>query len=307
MLEKTVLCKWPIRYLQDKLLGICTGDLIMIGAGTGNGKSTISRLITSKAVDDGCPVVLYSLENETGTAVMERVRQMYNREHGTNYGEREFEIWHTKEPTLFEKYRQAIYEQDTRTNSDGLQMLRLHEQVVSLNYGIETLLRSMRAEIAQGYKLFVIDHIDVLITQARDELSQTVENMSKLWEFVSTNGIAVITFSQLGDVNPSVLCPGTDMMRGSRSKGHRATAVITLAKHDYGYYQMPYPDDKAFPTYMRITKFRSGGPSCAVVFFDGMKYLDTYQEVSCDLHGYMIDGMTSERLRKYQAKQKENQ
>lgn len=302
MLEKTILCKWPISYLQDKLLGICTGDLVVIGAGTGNGKSTISRLITSGAVAEGCPVVLYSLENETGTAVMERVRQLYNRENATSIGERQFEIWHTQNPKMFEEYRRRVHEMDTRKNADGLQMLRLHEQVAALNFGIDALLRSMAQEVAMGYRLFVVDHIDTLVTDARDELSQTVVNMSKLWEFVDANKIALITFSQLGDVKPSVLCPSTEMMRGSRSKGHRATVVITIAKHDYGYYKLPSGSQTAWPTYMRIAKFRSGSPSCAVLFFDGVKYLDFYQEVLCDQNGYQIDGMTREKLQKFQQK-----
>ena len=35
MLRKEVLCKWPIKYLQDELHGILTGNFVVIAAHTG--------------------------------------------------------------------------------------------------------------------------------------------------------------------------------------------------------------------------------------------------------------------------------
>jgi len=61
------LCDFPIRMVQNNTNGILTGDVWMIGAHTGIGKSTLSRLITATAIRQDQPVVLYSLEDRAGT------------------------------------------------------------------------------------------------------------------------------------------------------------------------------------------------------------------------------------------------
>ena len=68
MLEKRVICPYPVSFLQDMLEDITTGDFIMIAANTGTGKSSLSRMFMKNAIDNKCPVVLYSLEDQAETA-----------------------------------------------------------------------------------------------------------------------------------------------------------------------------------------------------------------------------------------------
>lgn len=293
MLTTQVLCKYPISYLQDKLQGICTGDLVIFGACSGSGKSTISRLITRSAYDQGCPVVLYSLENSQGTFVSEEVRMLYNQETGSKIEQRPWEIMHTQDPKRYEEYRQKIFEKHQKTNEQGIKLLQIHEEVADLNMTVDRLVRSMESKYKEGYRLFVIDHLDMLITDPRNELSQTVYNMNKLWWFVSTFNVGCVAFSQTTDLPENVLCPNDTLLRGSRTKGQRATVVITLAQHKYGAYSRP---DGALPTYMRIAKFRQGGSSCAIVYYKDGRYIDYYKEVLCDHSGKLIDGMTVDRF-----------
>ena len=295
MLNTQVLCKYPITYLQDKLQGICTGDLVIIGASSGSGKSTISRLLTRAAYEQNCPVVLYSLENSQGTFISEEVRLLYNSETGSRIEQRAWEILHSADPDRFEQYRRKIFEKHQKTNNNGLKLLKVHEEVTNLNYTMDMLIKQMQAEYNQGYRLFILDHLDMLITDPKNELAQTVGNMNKLWNFIATNNVGCIAFSQTTDLPENVLCPNDTLLRGSRTKGQRATVVITLAQHKYGYYTLP--DDKyAKPTYMRIAKFRQGGTSCAIVYYKDNKYINYYNEVLCDYTGRLIDGMTVDRF-----------
>lgn len=302
MLNKQTLCPWPIKFLQDKLQGICTGDFVVIACASGTGKSTLSRLITRKARDNGCPVVLYSLENETGTYASEEARSAGFKLGDTTNNLRDFAIQDTADQKRYESYRWEAYNKSQEKNADGLPLTRIHEVVATDDWNIQRLVKSMRTEIADGYRLFVIDHLDVLAPN--DEYKETTVAMRELWALVAEHHIAVVTFSQLNK-KCTALCPGQYDLRGGMNKVFKATHLITLGKHEYGYYLPPARHPNAKPTYVRIAKSRDTELSCAVCYFDRGTYIDGYTDVMCDDPGTFIDGMTREKLQKFKQKQQE--
>ena len=307
MLTTDLLCKWPITFLEEKLHGICSGDLITIACDSGVGKSTLSRLITRSAREQNCPVVLYSLENRPDTFVTEEVLLEYMKETGDVLDMRQFEIEHTKDPSKFLEYRQKVFEQDQKQvilNGEMRDLLVVHEQVTKGDWNIFNLIKLIKTEIEQGYRLFVIDHLDVLIQ--RDELSDTKAAMDNLWALVQEHNICVIAFSQIVK-KCTALCPSYDDLRGHKAKVYKSTIIITLGKHEYGYYNPPNKYPKAKPTYMRIAKSRSTETACAICFYFAGGYLDNYLDVLCDTPGNFIDGMTREKLQKYKQKKDEQQ
>lgn len=296
MLHTRVLCKFPIQFLQDNLYGICTNDLIVIGCDSGCGKSTLSRMITRQAFEENCPVVLYSLENAPGTFVTEEVMLEYCKDTGERLNARQFEIAHTENPDKYKKYRKKVFENSEKTTQDGLPLMVVHEQVAKGDWTIEKLIGSMREEIAKGYKLFIIDHLDVL--GSKNELEDTRIAMEQLWNLVQENELCIVTFSQIVK-GCKALCPSYDDLRGHKAKVYKSTIIITLGRHEYGYYNPPVAFPHAKPTYMRITKSRGTGTACAICYFNGNSYLETYNDVLCDTPGNFIDGMTREKLQKY--------
>lgn len=302
MLNTKVLCKWPIQFLQDKLYGICTSDLIIIACDSGVGKSTLSRLITRNARDEGCPVVLYSLENAPSTFVTEEVMIEYRKRTGEWLDNRQFEIKHSLNPDMFKEYRQIVYEKSQLVSKDGLPLLVYHEQVAKGDWTIDKLVASMKEEIVKGYKLFVIDHLDVLVQN--DELKDTKRAMDELWYLVQEYQLAIVTFSQIVK-GCNALCPSYDDLRGHKAKVYKSTIIITLGKHEYGYYLPPVKYPNAKPTYVRIAKSRSTGTACGVCYYNGGSYLETYNDVLCDVHGTFIDGMTRDKLQRFKRKQDE--
>lgn len=303
MIDIDVLCQWPISYLQDKLGGIITKNLVIIGGSSGFGKTTISRILTNSAIEQDCPVVLYSLEDVPDSFVTDAVRQEYVNDTGRFLDLQDFALEYKAHPNKFKKYQQVVYQKHHKTVK-GLRVLQIHEQVANLNWNIDTLKQTMLKEIEQGYKLFILDHLDVLTTQ--NEYIDGTRAMEELWALVAEHDLALIAFSQLqGTRNKNSLCPSQDDLRGTNRKQYKATVVITIAKHPYGYYMLPPPDMKAMPTYMRVAKSRAKGTSCGIVYFNHGQYIDYYQEVSCNESGTMIDGLTQASLEKFAKQQRE--
>lgn len=304
MLNTKVLCDYPIKFLQDNLYGICTGDLTVIGCDSGCGKSTLSRIITRSACDSGCPVVLYSLENAPDTFATEQVMLEYESATGDYVDNRKFEIMHAKDPNKFIEYRKRAFEKSERTNADGLPLLVVHEQVAKGDWNIKRLMTFMEEEIEKGYKLFIIDHLDVLVQ--KDELTDTKVAMDELWALVQEHNISVITFSQIVK-GCNALCPSYDDLRGHKAKVYKSTIIITLGRHEYGYYLPPVSFPNAKPTYIRIAKSRSTSTACAVCYFNGNRYLDDYIPVLCDTAGTFIGGHTKESLRVWKRKKEQQE
>lgn len=302
MLNKNVLCEWPIRFLRDNLIGICGGDLIVVACASGSGKSTISRLISRHAAKNDCPHVLYSLENQVGTYATEAARSLM-KDKGFKWLElRDFAIQDTADSKKFEELRRDALLESRKLSTGGLLLTVVHEDVATDGWNIKRLKESMLTEIQQGYKFFIIDHLDVLAPN--DEFKEITVVMRELWALVNDYNIAIVTFSQLAKKCVS-LCPGQYDLRGGMNKVYKCTHLITVGKHEYGYYNPPisYPD--AFPTYLRIAKSRDSKLKCAVCYFHYGEYLDTYMPVSCDESGMCIDGMTRDKLQKWQAKNKD--
>lgn len=301
MSEKKILCKLPIKYLQDELFGICTGDLMVIACDSGCGKSTISRLIARQAREDGCKTCLYSLENKPGTFADEEIQMAYQEDTADYMSLREFQIFKADMPAKYQKYCKLAANRATKRAPDGGLYLKVQEQAVRGDYNANTLIANLRADIDAGYKLFIIDHLDAIDVQ--NEYNAALQIMSELWALVCEKNIAVVAFSQIVKSNNPPLCPSYDDLRGSKAKTFKATAVITLAKHGYGYYLPPFKYPQAQPTYINIAKARDVKTSCAVCFFFAGTYLDVYEKVSYEASGRFVDGLTREKLQKF----KENQ
>lgn len=308
MLVKELLCKWNIKYLRDALIGPCTGDFIIFGCASGTGKSTISRLITNGAVDQNCPVVLYSLENEEGTFGSETALMAFLEETGIGMELREFALNDTDDKKRYEKFRRIACERELRRTASGQKILIVHEEVPDhvtgvSKWDIDSLAKSIESEVKAGYKLFIIDHLDTMAPTPQDELRLLPIIVNRLWALVAKYKICIVSFSQLNK-SCSALCAGQNDLRGSLTKVFKCTHLITTGKHEYGYYQPPANYPGALPTYMRIAKARDSRTSCAVCYYNYGRYIDEYLPVICDGPGMFIDGMTRDKLQKWANKNK---
>lgn len=297
MLKKTVLCPYPIKFLEDKLHGIMTGDFVMIAAGTGTGKSTISRILTQNAIYNSCPVSLYSLEDEPQTFISDSVYREAVKG-GCALDFREWLVDNTLNPDKYKREAAVAAQRAMLKDKQlGVPLQCVHEMQTDGNWNVRTILAEMAKEADKGYRLFILDHLDVLVPSERPD--DMVRTINALWRFVSERQIALITFSQLATGrNKESLCPCLDDLRGSKSKVHTPTVVVSIARHNYSYYSSPL-NPEASPTYCRVLKNRQGGKlSTAVCFFERGHYVPHYQEVESNEAGTVIDGMNARELQK---------
>jgi len=291
MLTKYKLCNYPIKYMNDETHGILTGDLVLIAASTGCGKSTTSRLITQNAIYEKCPVVLYSLEDEVGTFASDSVYREYILSTGEYLDFRQWLLDSTANPDKYKQYRELAARKAARKNADGLRLLQVHEMSDELLSGnvLKKVISQMEQEIEQGYRLFILDHLDVLVPSERPQ--DMVAAITELWRLVSTKQIALITFSQLSSQrNTEVLCPGLKDIRGSAAKQQTPTIIFSIARDNVSDYT---GDFQGSPTFCRMLKNRQGGkPSMATIFFQHGHYTQDYIWMETNESGTIVNGVS---------------
>mgnify|MGYP003530421083 FL=1 len=295
MLKKQLLCTYPISFLQDKLHGIMSGDMIMIAASTGVGKSTLSRIIVNHAISEDCPAVLFSLEDEPQMFATDAVYREYLCKAFEPLDFREWLLDYSINQDKYKEYAIEAAKKAVRTTSNGVKACVVYEMKTP-NWSLEEITSKILQHYEQGYRLFILDHIDVLVPS--EAPADMVRAINDLWRLVAEKQIALITFSQLAsNRNKESLCAGIDDLRGSKAKVHTPTIVLSIARHIYGY----YPDVLGKPTYCRILKNRHGGNTCAaVIYFNRGTYAQNYTEVKSNESGTTIDGETVTSLIKKQ-------
>lgn len=299
MMQKDLfLCEFPIKYLNDEIYGIITGDLILFGMGSGIGKSTMSRLITNNAMFQSCPVVLFSLEDKPDTMDKKEIYLEYILSTGSDETFRHWKVSYSKDPKQYEQYtKKWIQRLQMKDKETGLPLLDYHEYVEPTNESLlQKVLDDIHEAVSKGYKLFIIDHLDAGL-----DPTETPRGMKKvmdtLWATVCKYNIAIIAFSQLSSVrNKDAITPSLDDLAGSKSKGKVSNTVISMARD----YDGTYPNiSENQPTYCRIVKDRDDGKkSLAIVFFEKGHYLPNYFKYTCDESGLSIDGLYVKDFRK---------
>lgn len=304
MLTKHKLCNYPIKYMNDETSGILTGDLILLAAGTGIGKSTMSRILTQNAIYEHCPVVLYSLEDEVGTFASDSVYREYVLSTGEYPDFREFLLDATANPDKYKKYREAAARKNAKKNADGLRLLQIHEMSDELLSGnvLKKVITQMEQEIEQGYRLFILDHLDVLVPSERPQ--DMVTAITELWRLVSTKQIALITFSQLSTQrNTEVLCPSLKDIRGSAAKQQTPTIIFSIARDNVCDYTGQYIGS---PTFCRMLKNRQGKkPSMATIFFHQGHYTQDYIWMETNESGTIVNGVSVKEFIRHQSAMKD--
>ena len=138
MLRKELLCTYPITFLQDKLHGIMSGDMIMIAASTGVGKSTLSRIIVNHAISEDCPAVLFSLEDEPQTYATDSVYKEYLKQAFEPLDFREWLLDYSDNPKKYEEFAK-IAALKAVNEIKGLQSCKVYEMKTP-NWSLEEII-----------------------------------------------------------------------------------------------------------------------------------------------------------------------
>lgn len=276
-----------IKYLDDRLRGILKGDLILIGARSGAGKSTIAELIATTNSQKGVKVTLLSLENFKDDNFVQKAYYKYKSISGDwELSQRDFASG---------DFRINQYALNTAENYAENLFKNIH--IINrqkFTYGVEQLKNSIIDAVEnQGSELIIIDHIDYLDHEANQSENEHMTClMREIRDAQYAFKVPVVAISHLRKTPFSkgdVIIPSLDEFIGSSNKVKEATCIIMLAPDDESNMQC---NASVKSTWCCIRKLRMGGidNKAAKIYFDVRQgqYMDTYHVYSVNYSGTKI-------------------
>lgn len=262
-----------IKYLDDKLRGILKGDLILIGARSGAGKSTIAEIIATANSSQGKKVTLLSLENFKDDNFVQKAYYKYKAiSRDWSLSQRDFSSGDFQ-PNIY-----ALQEAEKYAEKQFANINLINRQA---NFGIEELKEAMiKAVQNEKSDLVIVDHIDYLDKEPNlSEVEHVTSIMKEIRAAQYAFKMPVIAISHLRKTNSKldIKVPSIDEFIGSSNKVKEATCVIMFAPNDEENVQM---ESSLRSTFCCIRKLRMGGidNTVARIYFDTKtgKYKDEY-------------------------------
>lgn len=281
------LCNYGIKVLDDSLYKIGSNELVVIGADTGIGKSTLSLSIAQHNAKQGKKVGIYYLEG----GHLEAIRRMKWRDIAQKYYN-EYRFTH---PTLdmdFKKWRYnkltggAISELEAEVNREYQEKYKDNLFIYSATkeFTLEKLLGSLADFNPQiigdtlDVDLLIIDHLQYFSLASSEneitEITKILREVKNITEFYNT---PVILISHLRKRGKNAGLPSHEDFYGSSNISKISTTSIMIAPHSQN-------DDMKkgiYPTFFRAVKSRTGiRPNHAfLVDFDATTntYCDEYE------------------------------
>ena len=300
------LCTYGIKPLDDSLLCINKGELVIIGADSGAGKSEAAIQIASHNAKQGKKVALYHLEGGYREAIARMkwrdICQEYYQNHSGAYIEMNYQKWlvNLDQNKLISEIECKIWEDYKSKYRDNL-FIHNSSGDLTLTDFLASLLDFHSLETAAGAKyndqraigfdldLIVIDHLQYFsLDQGESEIAEITNIIRQVKKVTDNYHIPVVLISHLRKKTKDRGLPDQQDFYGSSNIPKIATTAITITpqinKEDFS--------RSIYPTWIRIVKSRIGlRPSIAILLdFDGRKksYAEKY-----DLYRINNDGYSS--------------
>lgn len=284
---------YGVPYLDKELLGISKSDLVVIGARSGAGKSSLAKIIYQ--ANDINKTALFSLENYAGDLEMSMLRKEYNKRTNSNYTARE---WQLGPSGLNENELGAAL----GTIQKGLNGAFIFGRVPPQEYGpawnIESLQKMIVWCAQHGIELIIIDHLDYLDRDNPNESDNShITELMKSIRSAQELGSAVVAFSHLrkpqGKVD-DLIVPNENEFIGSSNKVKQATQVVMFAPANDG------DAIQGYGTWCCIRKNRNGGVKnqAAKMFYlpDTETYEDSYDLYTINYSGTKVEQITMDGI-----------
>lgn len=284
--ENKQVGSFGVKYLDDKLCGILKGDLVLIGARSGSGKSTIAEHIAKTNANMGIKVTLFSLENFKGDNLL--TTAYYKYKELTKMWDLSQRVFVTRKFNVDkEALKQAeIFAYNKLKNIDFVYRQNDYTRE-DLKDGIVKAIRENKAE------MLIIDHIDYLDKYGNEtELEHITSLMKEIRDAQLAYKIPVICISHLrknsaGDVK----IPSMDEFIGSSNKAKISTVSILFAPDDNENTDLATPNRKG--TWCCIRKLRMGGfdNTCAKLYFNKRigAYENNYEVYKVNYSGTKVE------------------
>jgi len=272
--------RFGIPYLDDKLSCILAGDMILIGARPGAGKTTLSKIIAVANPKE--KVCLFSLENFKNDSLIEEAYAIYCDINKSNKL--------SLRDILSGKYNEEINWEVMDKAEELAKEKFSHIRLISRKdgYNLKNLQDDMQQAIKDKYKLIILDHIDYL--DKTDERTSDIIHISEITKTIrkiqNADSCGIIAFSHLRKpmTKEPPAVPSMDEFIGSSNKVKEATCVVMLAPDDKKNEDMVEKtgNENLKSTFCCIRKLRNGGFSnkVGIMYFNRIKnnYEADYKE-----------------------------
>ena len=263
-----------VPYLDTELHGIAKTDLVLIGARSGAGKSSLAKIIYN--ANDKSKTALFSLENYDGDVEMSLLRQEYAKLTGNWINAR---TWQMDDGIKIDEKALNLAVERVKEQLKGSYIFGRvppNDEPEKQVWTIDTLSEKIIWCATRGIELIIIDHLDYLDRDNPNESDNAhITELMKSIRTAQEIGSAVVAFSHLrkpmGNVE-NLVVPNENEFIGSSNKVKQATQVIMFAPANDGNAQ------EGFGTWCCIRKNRNGGikNQAAKLFF--MPATETYKD-----------------------------
>lgn len=295
--------QYGVKFLDDKLEGINKGEVILIGADSGIGKSTLASQIAKVNTKNGVKTALFSIENQSGDYKRKEIWRKYKaKTKDWNLTFRKFnKLVHEK---VVDSFAYSESKTEVEKELEGMYLVEFTENLFTLT---ELQIGIKEAVKKHGCQLVIFDHIDYLdedeqelvydketggnkvVNKKQDSKTFLKRTMKSLRDIQrGYDDIPIVVFSQLRKNNDSkMIIPSLDEFYGSGDKVKIATTVIVLAP-DYEMNKNMLGMSERY-TFICIRKDRFDGKGLARCVFDikRQEYTTTYVEGYTDKWGYV--------------------
>lgn len=262
------LCTYGIKVLDDPLIAITKNELVIIGADSGIGKSTLVLDIARYNAKRGKKVALFYLEGGHMEAIQRMkwkdICELYYRERGKfEFKDMDFRKWMLNMTDLTD-LSAKVYDTNKDIYKDNLFLYP-----ISAGFKIDELLTSLldfhtltdtkfgvfQKEGVYNLDLIIIDHLQYFSLDRDDnEITEITKIIREVKKISDHHNIPVILVSHLRKKGKDRGLPDQEDFYGSSNIPKIATTAIVIA-----------PDTKEddihnniFPTYFRVVKSRIG-------------------------------------------------
>jgi replicative DNA helicase len=263
-----------VKFLDDAMIGISKGDLVLIGGRSGGGKTELATHIAMENALSGKRVYFFALEAEKNE-IADRIKYKI-------LSKAYFEQKHSRQAHIaYDRWKAGLlareFEPYVPLANDMLKKLsNLFVRYGEENYTIEQYDRDI-VEIKDSADLIIIDHLhyfDLDETQANAELKAIMKRI-KFLAIQYQTPVVLVAHIRKQDKRFSNLVPEQEDFHGSSDVIKIATKAITIASaHNRKNYRAgPEVNDKptleeikmdeGFASYVKIVKNRRNGSVCA--------------------------------------------
>jgi len=310
------LCRYGVKALDDPLLAIARNELIVIGADSGIGKSTLILDIARHNAKNGKKVALFYLEGGHIEAIQRMkwkdICDIYYREKFKGeFVDMDFRRWvlnYSRIPEI-DNIHARLYAEQKDVYKDNLFFYPISE-----DFKIDILLRALldfhkltdtkfgefKKTGVYDLDLIIIDHLQYFSLDRSDneitEITRIIREVKKITDY---HNIPVILVSHLRKKGKDRGLPDQEDFYGSSNIPKISTTAITIAADT----QEDNLATNIFPTYFRIVKSRIGLRSnyairCNFNLTRG-NYEDTYKIFRLDGAGFIGVELPQEELPKW--------